>query len=482
MPTLFTVANRLPVTITDEGVKRSSGGLVAALEGLPQGRYDLRWIGWPGGEIAEERKEDVRRQLGEQGTTPVFLTADEAAGHYEGFSNASLWPLLHNMTTRFRYEPGWWDVYQAVNRRFADAVLAEAEDGDLVWVHDYQLMLLPRMIKEARPELRVGFFLHTPFPSYETFRCHPQREAIIAGVVGADLIGFHTFGYLRHFRSAVLRLLGIESEITKIRHDGRTSTLGVYPIGINGPKFDAALDAPAFEEKKRQFADVHRGKRLVLSVERLDYTKGLLERLDAIDAFLSTYDGRDKMRFVFVSVPSRENVAEYRELIEAVESKVGRINGRHTTLHNTPVHFIHGSVQFDELVALYALAEVCLVTPLIDGMNLVAKEYAACQREGRAEPGVLVLSEFAGAAEELFSAIVVNPYDTRQLSLALRAALDMPAGERRERMAPMRQRVMTWDAGAWARQFVDDLAKPPARPATGSGAADPAEAREPSHT
>ncbi|HLL89649.1 MAG TPA: trehalose-phosphatase, partial [Tepidisphaeraceae bacterium] len=190
------------------------------------------------------------------------------------------------------------------------------------------------------------------------------------------------------------------------------------------------------------------------------------------------YDERDAMRFVFVSVPSRENVAEYKQLVEDVESRIGRINGKHATLNNTPVHFIHGSVQFDDLVALYALAEVCLVTPLIDGMNLVAKEYVACQREGKADPGVLVLSEFAGAAEELFSAIVVNPYDARQLSRSLRQALDMPADERRERMRAMRERVTAWDAGAWARAFVDDLSKPAARPATGSGAADPAEARE----
>jgi trehalose 6-phosphate synthase/phosphatase len=454
--TLINVSNRLPVTMGDSGFTKSSGGLVAALEGLPREQYALRWIGWPGS-VSEDRQADVRRQLAEQAQcAPVFLTDQEERGFYEGFSNSSVWPLLHYMPSRFRYEGAWWDDYERVNRKFADAVLNEARDGDLVWVHDYQLMLLPAMLKEANPSLRVGFFLHTPFPSYEVFRCHPRRDELVAGMLAADQVGFHTFNYMRHFRSSVLRLLGLESEITRIRHGGRTTYLGIYPIGINAPKFEKELDRPELRDQIDRFRQTFDGKQIVLSVERLDYTKGIVHRLDAIDLFLAgREEQRDHVKFIFVSVPSRENVEEYRELREEVEARIGRLNGKYTTLNNAPLHFIHGSVDFTELCALYALADVCIVTPLIDGMNLVAKEYVAAQRDAR---GVLVLSEFAGAAEELLGAISVNPYDAREAADAIAEALKMPAEERRHRMQPMRQRVMSFDAATWARNFVDDLA------------------------
>ena len=487
---LINVSNRLPVTVgADDQIKKSSGGLVAALEGITAGAapsdeggggtgtggarpsYDLRWLGWPGGDIPDpgRRREVEGRLEREFGCTPVFLTAAEAEGHYEGFSNSSLWPLLHYMPSRFRYEQSWWDHYERVNRRFADRVLSVARDGDLVWVHDYQLMLLPRMVKEARPGVRVGFFLHTPFPSYEVFRYHPRRAELVSGVLGADQVGFHTFGYLRHFRSAVLRLLGIESEFAHVRHEGRDTVLGVYPIGINAARFAAQLDAPEHAKQVGHFRQNFQGKRIVISVERMDYTKGILHRLDAIDLFLAGCDAaqRDQIKFIFVSVPSREKVEEYQELRAEVEARVGRLNGRYATLNNSPIHFIHGSVTFAELCALYALADVSVVTPLIDGMNLVAKEYVAAQRDDPA--GVLILSEFAGAAEELLGALIVNPHDTRAAADALAHALAMPPEERRARMEPMRQRVTEFDARAWAESFVSDLA---ARPVN----AEPAEA------
>ncbi len=456
---LINVSNRLPVTVSDDGITKSSGGLVAALEGLGRSRYAVKWLGWPGGAIDDpDRRREVAETLERDfGCTPVFLSDEEATAHYEGFANSSLWPLLHYFPSRFRYEPGWWDHYRAVNQRFADQILSLAGPGDLVWVHDYQLMLLPQMLKEARPSLRVGFFLHTPFPSYEVFRCHPRREELMAGLLGADLVGFHTFGYLRHFRSSVLRLLGIESDITAIPHHGRTSALGVYPIGINAPRFEHDLGTVAVREQVAKFRDTFGDKRIVLSVERMDYTKGLTQRLDAIDLFLGSTDEatRDHIKFIFVSVPSREGVEQYQELREDVEARVGRLNGKYTTLRNSPIHFIHGSVSPTELTALYAIAEVALVTPLIDGMNLVAKEYVACQRD---EPGVLVLSEFAGAAEELYHSLIVNPYDAQAVAGCLREALAMPPDERATRMHGMRQRVMEVDAAAWARGFIDDLA------------------------
>jgi trehalose 6-phosphate synthase/phosphatase len=392
----------------------------------------------------------------ELGYTPVFLSDQESRDFYEGFSNSSLWPLLHYLPSYMRYEPRWWAGYRQVNQHFADAVLSVARDGDRVWVHDYQLMLVPRLLREANPSLRIGFFLHTPFPSYEIFRCHPNRLELIEGMLGADQIGFHTFGYLRHFRSTVLRLLGTESELTRIRRDGHTSHLGVYPIGINAQRFEDQLDSAAHRAQVERFRANFAGKRIVLSVERMDYTKGIPHRLDAIEQFLADNpQRRDDMKFIFISVPSRERVEEYQTLVADVESRIGRINGTYATVQNSPIHFIHVSVSFAELTALYALAEAALVTPLRDGMNLVAKEYVAAQRDGA---GVLILSEFAGAAEELFSALIVNPNDAQGVAACLREALDMPADERRQRMAPMRQRVMRHDAAAWARSFLDELA------------------------
>ena len=352
------------------------------------------------------------------------------------------------MPDRFRYRPEWWEAYRRVNWRFADAVLAAATGDEIVWVHDYQLMLLPAMLREGNPRLRVGFFLHTPFPSYEVFRCHPNREALVEGLLGADLVGFHTFNYLRHFRSCVLRLLGRETEITNVRHGGRTTALGVYPIGINAPKFEAEMNSPGFAKEYAKLAETHAGMRVVLSVERLDYTKGILHRLDAIEVFLEECDCVDRMKFVFIAVPSREDVEEYRALREEIEFRVGRLNGQYATLHSSPIRFIYGSVNFGELCALYAQADACMVTPLMDGMNLVAKEYVACQRDNGEDraPGVLILSEFAGAAEELLGAIIVNPYDAAANARAIVDALEMAADERRRRMRPMRERVMSFDA------------------------------------
>lgn len=468
MPTtLINVSNRLPVTIGADGtITTSSGGLVAALEGLSSEEYRTQWIGWPGGVVEEAKQPEIAQKLtDEHGCLPVFLSKEEADAHYEGFSNSSVWPLFHYMTNYLRYEPDWWEEYRKVNQRFADTVLATAQEGDLVWVHDYRLLLLPAMLRRARPGLRVGFFLHTPFPSYEMFRCHPRRVELIEGMLGADLLGFHTFGYLRHFRSAALRLLGAESEIMHVRAaDGHRAALGVYPIGINAHKFDETLDGADHAVRQQKFRDTFQGKQLVISVERMDYTKGILHRIDAVELFLAGLEDRDHIKFMFVSVPSREGVEDYQELVTEVESRIGRINGKFATLHNSPIHFIHDSVEFADLCALYSIADAAVVTPLIDGMNLVAKEFLACQRDGA---GPLILSEFAGAAEELFNALIVNPYDTQAVADAIARALAMPPEECRERNAPMRERVMTFDAQRWAKSFIGDLtAQMPAAPET----------------
>jgi trehalose 6-phosphate synthase/phosphatase len=474
--TLTIVSNRLPVTLTDHGVVPSAGGLVSALEGARIGGCATRWIGWPGRDVPADRRAAMTQVLQRgHGSTPVFLPDDLASAHYDGLSNSSIWPLLHSMPTYFQYRDEWWEAYRRVNRMFADRILETARDGDAVWVHDYQLMLLPQMLKRDLPSLRVGFFLHTPFPSSDAFRCHPNRDELLGGVLGADLIGFHTFGYLRQFRSTVLRLLGAASDMTTIRHDGHASALGVFPIGINAGRFEREMDTEAFQARCAASAAAYAGKKVVLSVERLDYTKGIVRRLDAIELYLSrlTPAQRDGVRFVFVSVPTRGNVDEYRALQGEVEHRIGRINGQYATVNHSPIHFLHQSVGFTELCALYAVADVAMVTPLTDGMNLVAKEYVACQRDvgacapgrpGRDGPGVLILSEFAGAAQELSNALTVNPYDVPGVAHAIAEALAMPPAERRRRMRPMRERVFTHDAATWARNFLHHLAAHPLDP------------------
>jgi trehalose 6-phosphate synthase/phosphatase len=454
--TLINVSNRLPVTVQEDQITKSSGGLVAALEGLPEDQFNTKWIGWPGAAFPDEkRRQQIAEKLSEEyGCVPVFLGEEESAGFYEGFSNSSIWPLLHYLPNFLRFEPAWWEHYQTVNRTFAEKVLENARPSDLIWVHDYQLMLVPAILRAAAPDLKVGFFLHTPFPAYEIFRCHPRRCELVAGMLGANRIGFHAFGYLRHFCSTVQRLLHMETELTHIANESYTTALGVYPIGINAPKFQQTLGSKEFQQRYEEFRRAHQGKRLVISVERMDYTKGILHRLEAIDNFLAKSEKTDQIRFLFVSVPSREGIEEYQKLVEEVESRVGQLNGKYATLLDSPIHFVHGSIPFVDLCALYALADTAVVTPLIDGMNLVAKEFIACQRENA---GVLILSEFAGAAEELFNAFLVNPYDSAAVAQTLMDGLALPIEERRQRIRPMRKHVLRYDARHWARSFIDDL-------------------------
>ncbi len=453
-------ANRLPVTIRQNSVVRSDGGLASALEGVSRDRGGSAWVGWPGVEPLESERKALADMLWEQKrAVPVFLDRKEREGYYDGFSNSSLWPLLHYLPSYMKYNDDWFAHYERANRLFAEAVVEQAEDGDLVWVHDYHLFLLPQMLKALKPSLRIGFFLHTPFPSYEVFRCHPRSQELLLGLLGADLIGFHTFGYLRHFRSALLRILRVESALNQVVHDGRAIRLGVFPIGIDAGRFEGVMKTKKFKERLKILDQQYHGKSIILSVERLDYSKGIPKKLQAIELFLKKYpEKRESVVFIFIAVPSREGVDAYRELRKSVELEVGHINGQFATVNNIPVNFIHRSLSQAELAALYSSADAALVTPLMDGMNLVAKEYAACQIEG---DGVLILSEFAGAAQELFSAVLVNPYDANAVARALFDAIEMPKGERRARMLPMRRRVMQYDVVQWADEFMRSLSDLP---------------------
>jgi trehalose 6-phosphate synthase/phosphatase len=454
MMSLIVVSNRLPVTI-GKTIQKSSGGLVYAMEGLDY-NAGFQWLGWAGGEVDDPGERDqISKELRERfNYIPIFLSRQQVHDYYTGYSNSSLWPLLHYITPYARYKEIWWETYKKVNRLFAETVLDLARDDDLVWVHDYHLMLLPAMLRKQRPDLKIGFFLHTPFPSYELFRCSPNREELLEGLLGADLIGFHTFNYLRHFRSTVLRLLGLESEIDRITTETHTTAIGVHPIGINSVKFLKELKSDEYHRRLNEYREAYQGKKIVLNVERLDYTKGLPRRLDAIERYLSQSARRDDIVFIFINVPSRESVQEYQDLLEDLQGRVSQINGKYATIKNVPIHFIHKSVNFSELCALYSLADAAIVTPLVDGMNLVAKEYLACQQD---QNGVLILSEFAGAAQELPNALIVNPYNINEVAQSIEKALTLTEAEKQQMVTPMKERVIKYDAKYWAKLFIDDL-------------------------
>jgi trehalose 6-phosphate synthase/phosphatase len=464
MARLLIVSNRLPVTVRlAEGgvvsVEPSTGGLATGMKG-PHERLGGLWIGWPGDleGLPMEARREVDRQLAELRLAGVPLSPDEITRYYEGYSNAILWPLFHYSVARLPSEVSGFDTYEQVNARFADAVAARWQPGDLVWIHDYQLMLVPAMLRERVPDARIGFFLHIPFPSSEIFRLLPQRERLLEGLLGADLLGFHTATFLRHFASAALRLVGATTEVDRLRWDGREVRMGVFPMGIDAAHFSALASSPEVEE----LVASHRreGHQLLLGIDRLDYTKGIQRRLLAFEALLRAHpELQGKVRLVQVAVPSRENVEAYRDLREEVDALVGRIHGEFATPNWAPIHYLYRGISQAEIVALYRAADAVLVTPLRDGMNLVAKEFVAARCDG---DGVLVLSEFAGAAAEMTEALLVNPYDVKRTAEVFHQALTLPEEERRTRLALLRERVMTRDVHAWARDFVARLEQVPA--------------------
>jgi trehalose 6-phosphate synthase/phosphatase len=462
MSKLIMVSNRLPVRIEADGsASRTEGGLASALEGADLEQEQL-WVGWPGGAVEDfEDVERVTDDLRRIGVEPVFLTRDEVDGFYEGYSNSTLWPLMHYMIERAKFSRNWWAAYRAVNRKFAEVIMEAADDGDQVWIHDYHLFLLPAMLRGGKKELKVGFFLHTPFCSSEIFRVLPDRVELLKGLLGADLIGFHTYNYLRHFRSALLQVLGWESEMEGMWHDGREVRMGVYPIGHNHAGFEREIRDPGFADLVASHLRDLAGKRMILNVERLDYTKGVPQKLAAMRRFLeSNPDKRDDVLFVLIAVPSRQGVREYDDLTEEVQREVGAINGEFGKVGHAPIQFLHRGFPMCDLAAFYALAEVCMVTPLRDGMNLVAKEFLDCQRPEFSErPGVLILSEFAGAAHELSHALHVNPHDVDQVAAAINRALEMPDDERLQRIGMMQKRLRKQHSGVWARRFLKELDK-----------------------
>lgn len=467
MPRLLIVSNRLPVTAREERGKMrlipSPGGLATALR-APHERSDGRWFGWAGdlsGTSAAERA-DIEDQLRRFRTVPVQITAREIAHYYDRFSNGVLWPLLHYQIDKVNLDADRdWQVYKRVNRRFADAVAAEYRSGDLIWVHDYQLALVPGYLREVLPDARIGFFLHVPFPAADVFRILPWREEVLQGILGADVVGFHTSGYRHNFSHAAALILGLDMGVDALEVFGRRVRVGVYPISIDAAAFAQAAEKPEVLEDVRRLRAETAGKRIVLGIDRLDYTKGIPRRLLAIDRYLSRETQSHPLHFIQLAVPTRERVDAYSELRRSVNELVGRVNSHHGSPSGAPVHLLYRSVSFAELVALYRAADVMLVTPLRDGMNLVAKEYVASRTD---DQGVLILSELAGAADELHGALSVNPYDLEQVASAIGEALDMGPEEQRLRMGSMRAQVQRADIHAWCRSFLEELEGPPTAP------------------
>ncbi|WP_426749212.1 bifunctional alpha,alpha-trehalose-phosphate synthase (UDP-forming)/trehalose-phosphatase [Myxococcus sp. Y35] len=465
MSRLLLVSNRLPVTVKVEkdtvSVVRSAGGLATGLR-RPHERSGGLWIGWPGdvSRLSESQRSRVDAQLAELRCVPLTLSASEVSRYYEGYSNRVLWPLCHYMLDRIPRQDRDWEVYRKVNERFADLVAKHYQPGDTIWVHDYQLMLVPGMLRQRLPGARIGYFHHIPFPSSEIFSTLPRRQELLKGLLGADLIGFHTVSYVRHFSGALLRQLGLDTDIDRVIWEGRDVRVGAFPMGIDAQAFESlASDAGVLEEvaNLRRSAE---GQRILLGIDRLDYTKGIPRRLLAVQRVLErTPAWRGRLRFVQVAVPSRTSVEAYANYRELVDELVGRINGTYGTVHNVPVHYLYRSFNERQLVSLYRGADVMLVTPVRDGMNLVAKEFCAARPD---EDGVLVLSEFAGAAAELGGALVVNPYDVDALADAIEKALGMAEEDRRARMRTLRKQVKSRDVHWWTSSFLDRLQALPA--------------------
>ncbi|MDU1893020.1 MAG: bifunctional alpha,alpha-trehalose-phosphate synthase (UDP-forming)/trehalose-phosphatase [Dysgonomonas sp.] len=456
---LIIISNRLPLKIVEENNKYkvipSPGGLSTGLDSL-ETKVEKHWIGWPGMYLDDcKEKESIDKQLAEQKYTPVYLTPDQIENYYEGYSNSVLWPLCHYFSNYIQYENKYWEAYKEVNALFCEVALKVIEPDDIVWVQDYQLMLLPKMIRDKMPDVSIGYFHHIPFPSYELFRSLPERAELLKGLLGADLVAFHTHSYMRHFISAVYRVLKLDCNLDEIQLDDRVVDVDAFPMGINYDMYHEALLDSSIEKKSKELRQSFGKAKLMLSVDRLDYSKGITIRLQSFGNFLERnpqYKG--KVSLVMIVAPSRDTVDIYAELKNEIDKLVGAINGKFATIDWTPVYYFYHSFQFEELVALYQISDIALVTPLRDGMNLVAKEYIATKRE---QAGTLILSEMAGASIELSDAIIVNPTDIHEIENAMKQALEMPINEQQERINLMQEIISTQTVKQWAMDFIEEL-------------------------
>jgi trehalose 6-phosphate synthase/phosphatase len=455
---LILVSNRLPVTVRQDGgvmsLQQSGGGLATGLRGAREKRGGV-WIGWPGDVPGTQNRAAVDRQLEEISAVPVYLTRREQKAFYEDFSNAAIWPVFHDLIEQLPQDILGWDTYQEVNHKFADAILENYHDGDTIWVNDYHLMLVPQMVRQALPRAQIGFFLHIPFPPPEVFRVLPPRQELLNGLLGADLIGFHTRAYAENFMEAVGPLLGVRRTSAGLRVGRRSIRVGAFPMGIDAAGWENRARTTAVAKEVLSLMQDAGKRKIVLGIDRMDYTKGLPRRIHAIERLLQSDPSMaDKARFIQVAFPSRERIESYAGLRRQLNEAVGRINATFGSPRSLPVHLVQRSFSDDEVSALYSAADVMLVTPLRDGMNLVAKEYVASRLH---DDGVLVLSEFAGAADELKDAILVNPYNTESVVEAIETAIAMPLDEQVARMTRLRENVMTKDVHQWTETFLNQL-------------------------
>lgn len=462
---LFIVSNRLPVKISGEGetltVAKSSGGLVTAMNGfLHKGSYDYKeiyWAGVPGctpgvwADAAHKLPEGKFKYL------PVMLYKDQYRKYYSGFANSVLWPLFHYFPSFAEYDQDHFDNYLQANEHFAETLLRQVRPGDTVWIHDYHLMPLAGMLRAAMPELTIGFFLHIPFPSYEVLRLLPRswQEALLQGILGADLVGFHTIDYAAHFVQTVQMVLGIDSDRHVLRFNNRLIKVDVFPISIDFAQFSNNYNHRQVLEKRTLLRQKTEGQKIIFSVDRLDYTKGVQNRLKAYDLFLSEnpeYVG--KVIFMMVVLPSRDHIARYADRKRIIEEMVSQINSKHGNLNWQPVNYRYTFLTFSELLSQYTGCDLALITPLRDGMNLVSKEFVASRADER---GVLILSEMAGAARELTEALIINPNDAFEISRKIKEGLEMTEEDQQYRMQQMRNRVSSYDVKVWAEDFLTEM-------------------------
>lgn len=464
------ISNRLPLQIAIKNKKLhvtpSVGGLATGLKSFHK-EGDSIWIGWTGltqEEIPKNLREEVKEKARQEDCISVNLTGAEIEGFYYGFSNRTIWPLFHYFMEFTEAEHHYWEVYKQVNQKYADEILEHYEEGDHIWVHDYQLLLVPNMVREKQPNAIIGFFNHIPFPSYEVFRTLPWREEVLKGVLGADLIGFHTYDYERHFLSSVSRILRHQVDFNEITLPDRIVKVDSFPMGIDYNKFEkAALEH--YKNTEEEHSELQRrldhhlkatpDAKLILSIDRLDYTKGIANRIRAFEYFLDKYpEYIEKVRLVMLAVPSRSNVPQYQRLKREIDELVGRINGKFSTVSWTPIWYFYRSMPFENLIDLYTSCEIALLTPIRDGMNLVAKEYVATRTK---HTGVLILSEMAGAAHEMNEALIINPNNFDQIAGALVQAIKMPKEEQAQRLKMLQKRLKRYSVEKWAQDFMKAL-------------------------
>ncbi len=455
---MLLVSNRLPVTIAHRrgelAYEPSPGGLAVGLDAFRR-EHTARWVGWPGDVADADRRRVQRRLRADFACYPVFLPRETARRYYGGFSNRTLWPLFHSFPNFARYDAEDWEAYKKVNRRFASRILELAEPDEPIWVHDYHLMLVPGYVRAERPEAKIGFFLHIPFPPYTDLRQLPWCREIVQSLLGADLVGFHTFDDAQAFLGGVRRLLGLDNEIGQVVVGRRVIEVDVFPMGADVRRIVAATRADDAAARVARIREDLRAAKLVFSLSRLDYTKGIPQALHGVARFLQDNPGwRGRFAFHLVVVPSRDILDRYAQEKREIDRLCGEINSAYGAFDWTPIRYVYRYLDFDELIALYRAADVALITPLRDGMNLVAKEYLVAKEDLH---GALILSEMAGASRELHEALVVNPNSESEIADALRQALEMPDAEQVRRNRLMRARLEDYDVRRWAAHFLERL-------------------------